>query len=94
MLRLNKYFRSGLLGTAVLLPPVMITGCAVRASVGYRYYDPGHADYHEWNDREGVYYRRWAGERHRDEHREFRKLKPDEQKDYWNWRHDHPDDRR
>jgi hypothetical protein len=39
----------------------------------YRVYDPGHSDYHVWDDREGVYYNQWVAESHR-ERREFRKL--------------------
>ena len=57
----------------------------------YRVYDPYYTDYHEWNDSETVYYRRWTDETHRDPHREFRKLPPGEQKEYWTWRHNHGD---
>lgn len=31
------------------------------------------------------------GEDHRDEQRDFRKLRPEEQKEYWTWRHSHGD---
>jgi hypothetical protein len=55
----------------------------------YRVYDPYYSDYHEWNNGEVVYYQRWAGETHRDPHRDFRKLRPEEQKEYWTWRHNH-----
>ena len=54
--------------------------------------DPYYSDYHVWNDDEVVYYHQWA----RDEHRDFRKLPPEEQKEYWTWRHsrgDHDHDR-
>jgi hypothetical protein len=30
-------------------------------------------------------------EAHRDPHRDFRKLDKDDQKQYWTWRHSHPD---
>ena len=62
----------------------------------YRVYDPYYTDYHVWNNDEAVYYRRWADQTHRDSNRDFRKLGPQEQKDYWTWRHnrgDHDHDR-
>jgi len=57
----------------------------------YRVYDPYYTDYHVWNDEEVVYYRRWCDETHRDHRRDFRKLPPQEQKEYWTWRHNHGD---
>jgi len=57
----------------------------------YRVYDPYYTDYHVWNDDEVTYYNRWAGETHRDPHRDFRKLSKDDQKEYWTWRHNHGD---
>lgn len=58
----------------------------------YRVYDPYYTDYHVWNHDEVVYYNRWAAETHRDPNRDFRKLPPNEQKEYWTWRHNHGDD--
>lgn len=55
-----------------------------------RYYDGNHKDYHVWNDGEDRSYRIYLGERHRD-YREFHLTTQREQKDYWNWRHAHPD---
>ena len=83
MSRIPRYLSSILLGVAVL-SPVVVSGCAAHAS--YRVYDTGHSDYHVWDSNEVVYYQRWEGETHRD-HREFRKRNGDEQKEYWNWRH-------
>lgn len=57
----------------------------------YRVYDPYYSDYHVWNDNEVVFYHQWAGENHRDPDRDFRKLRPEEQKEYWTWRHTHSD---
>ncbi len=57
----------------------------------YRVYDPYYTDYHMWNNDEVVYYQRWADETHRDRGRDFRKLRPEEQKEYWTWRHNHGD---
>lgn len=57
----------------------------------YRVYDPYYTDYHNWDRDEIVYYHRWADETHRDRTRDFRKLRPEEQKEYWTWRHNHDD---
>jgi hypothetical protein len=60
----------------------------------YRVYDPYYTDYHVWNDEEVVYYRQWANESHRDASRDFRKIPPEEQKEYWTWRHNRGDSNR
>jgi hypothetical protein len=57
----------------------------------YRVYDPYYTDYHVWNGEEVGYYNRWAIETHRDPHRDFRRIPPGEQKEYWTWRHNHGD---
>jgi len=89
MLNSKRWLRS-LLIVASLAAPVMITSCAARVGVGYRVYDPYYSDYHTWDDHETVFYNQWVVETHRP-HREFRQLKRDEQKEYWTWRHNHPD---
>jgi hypothetical protein len=76
-----------LLCLAVTMALVSVTGCAEHH---YRVYDPYYSDYHVWNGNEVVYYHRWANENHRDPNRDFRKLPPGEQKEYWTWRHSHP----
>jgi hypothetical protein len=86
MLLRNRFVRS-LLMSATLMPPLLITGCAVR--VGPRVYDPYYRDYHVWNQGEMGYYRRWYGETGRP-YREFRVLRPAERQEYWTWRHNHP----
>ena len=63
---------------AALLSPTFITGCAVHARV-YDTYGPG----------EDVYYARWEHETHRD-HVAYAQRKADEQREYWKWRHSHP----
>ena len=65
---------------------VFSTACVHRT---YRAYDPYYNDYHKWDDREVGVYQQWARETHRDPDRDFRKLPPDEQEEYWKWRHDH-----
>jgi hypothetical protein len=63
----------------------VMTGCAT-----HRVYDPYYHDYHQWNQPEQVYYQQWEGETHRD-HRDLNQRAADEQKEYWTWRHNHPD---
>lgn len=57
----------------------------------YRAYDPYYTDYHDWNADEVHYYHQWADETHHDRNRDFRRLRPEEQKAYWTWRHNHGD---
>ena len=81
--------------STLLLAAAMVSSLGAIACGGghhyYRVYDPYYTDYHRWDADEEVYYRRWADESHRDAHRDFRKLRPEEQKDYWTWRHNHGD---
>ena len=78
---------------SLLLAAVLATSFAGVACEhhAYRVYDPYYTDYHSWDHDEDVYYQRWADETHRDSHRDFRKLRPEEQKEYWTWRHNHGD---
>lgn len=71
---------------AILAVPAVITGCAARVETGYRVHDPYYNDYHVWDNNEVVYYQQWETNTHRS-HKDFRKRKADEQKEYWTWRH-------
>ena len=81
-----QWARSILLGAAFLVPMATI-GCAHHV---LRVYDPYYSDYHNWDDHERAYYNQWIVETHR-EHRDYDRLSPEEQKQYWQWRHGHPD---
>lgn len=70
--------------SGAMLAPILTSGCAARA----QYYDSYHNDYHHWDSGEDGYYRIWLGERHY-QYRDFRKMNHDQQRDYWNWRHQH-----
>lgn len=74
--------------TAALVAPLATIGCGEHHPV--RVYDPYYSDYHNWDDHERVYYNQWVVETRRPQ-REFKTLPPDEQKEYWNWRHSHGD---
>ena len=86
-MRRGQYL-SSLLLAAGLVSPALNTACAEHHY--YRAYDVDHGDYHQWNDQENVYYHQWVVENHRDD-RDFRKLNKDDQKKYWDWRHNHHD---
>lgn len=83
----GPHYVASLFLAAALASSLASLGCEHH----YRVYDPYYTDYHVWNRDEIVFYNRWAHETHRDEHRDFRKLPPDEQKEYWTWRHNHGD---
>jgi hypothetical protein len=81
-----------------ILSSCLLAGALAFSALGtacehhyYRVYDPYYSDYHVWNGDEVVFYQQWARERHYDEHVDFRKLPPERQKEYWNWRHSHGD---
>ncbi len=80
--------KNSILAAAILFASVMITGCAARVGVGYRYYDPGYRDYHAWGPGETVYYNQWLVETHHP-HREYQRLNHADQRRYWEWRHQH-----
>ncbi len=89
-LRGKQKFYSMILAGAFGL--AMLTGCAEHHY--YRAYDPYHNDYHAWDNHETVYYQQWAVQTHHDPHHDYRKLNHDEQKQYWDWRHQHENDHR
>ena len=73
--------------TVALAAPWVMTACA-----GHHYYhDSYYNDDHHWDRNEIVFYKQWSVETHRDPHRDFRKLSPEEQRGYWEWRHHHGD---
>lgn len=86
-MRLTRRSLASLLLTSAVAVPVVTTGCAEHH---YRVYDAYYSDYHTWDGREDASYRRWLSERHY-EYREYNKLDKDRQKEYWDWRHSHPD---
>jgi hypothetical protein len=72
------------------LSVALATGCAARVGV----YDPAYRDYHHWDAREDLAYHNYWMENHgREPYRDYGKLNENEQKDYWNWRHSHPDEK-
>jgi hypothetical protein len=79
----------GLLMAASLIAPVamMADGDNHRER---RYYDRDGRDYHTWNNNEDRAYRQYLEEQHR-EYRVFPKVRAPQQREYFRWRHEHPD---
>jgi hypothetical protein len=92
MRRVHRYIASFLL-TAAIAAPVSIIAAPVPEGVTVRVYDKDHKDYHNWDDNENRAWGRYQTENH-EKSREFSKANKKEQSQYWNWRHDHPDDKR
>jgi hypothetical protein len=89
---MRRYLSALLLG-AMLSAPLALT--AKDRDHDRRYYDPYRRDYHEWNENENRAWRHWREqERHRN-YIEWQRANRREQREYWRWRHEHPDwDRR
>jgi hypothetical protein len=91
MHRAHRYIASLFL-TAALAVPVAIMAAAEpqNAGVQVRIYDRDHKDYHNWDDREDRAYRGYLTEQHQT-YRVYSKQHRNTQKQYWMWRHSHPD---
>jgi hypothetical protein len=76
--------------TAAIVAPAAVRANAAPQSVTVRVYDRDHKDYHNWDDREGQSYERFRGE-HPKYNVTFSKTNRRKQKEYWKWRHEHPD---
>jgi hypothetical protein len=78
--------------TAALAAPVSLMGAPApqEAGVQVRVYDSGHHDYHNWDDHERHAWGVYLSDNHRHDV-EYAHAKHKEQREYWNWRHSHPD---
>jgi hypothetical protein len=81
--------RRFLILSAFLAGVTLSAQVAVRVDT-HRYYDRDARDYHQWNDQEDRAYRAYLTEQHR-EYRGFAKNKAAQQREYFKWRHVHPD---
>jgi len=89
----HRYIASLFLTAAFVIPVAMMAAPAPqRASVQLRVYDSSHKDYHNWDDNENRAWGQYLSEKKRKKH-EFRKAKRTEKSEYWNWRHNHSDER-
>lgn len=72
----------------LLVSAALMTGCATH--VGYRSYNPAYYDRQAWGPGESAYYDRWIIETHRHPS-DYRRLRREEQREYWRWRHERRD---
>jgi hypothetical protein len=89
----KRYIASLFLTAALAIPAAMIAAPPQRASVQLRVYDSNHRDYHNWDDNENRNWGLYLNQNNRRPH-EYRKANKRERNEYWNWRHEHSDDRR
>jgi hypothetical protein len=91
MHRAHHYVASLFL-TAALAAPVSMLAAPMpqEAGVQVRVYDSGHHDYHNWDDHERHAWGVYLSDNHRHDV-EYAHASHKEQKEYWNWRHSHPD---
>lgn len=82
---MKKFLGSLALGAMLLAPT------ASFAEV-HRYYDRDRHDWHEWNEGERRAYRHWLMEERRErQYRAYARLNAERRREYWRWRHEHPD---
>jgi hypothetical protein len=83
-MRLSRQLLAPVLACAALV----LAGCAGHYAVGYTAYDPYYSDYHPWAGPEPGYYNEWLVYTHHPQV-EYKRLRPEEQRQYWQWRHEH-----
>ena len=90
----NNYMNRCL--TALFISAALAGSVPVRADDHHsdnqtkRYYDKDARDYHEWNQNENQVYHQYVIDNHKRD-RDFSRTTRTEKKDYFKWRHDHPD---
>jgi hypothetical protein len=85
-----RCFKPALLNV-VILAPLAIAPITLQAQETPRtYHDSAHNDDHQWNAHEDQAYRIWVKQNHR-KNEDFAKLKEEDQRAYWAWRHEHSD---
>ena len=88
---MRRYLGTMLLGSVLTMPVILRADDEHHeAHRAQRYYDRDAKDWHEWNDRENRAYRHYMEER-REQYRDFGRLNRERQRNYWRWRHEHPD---
>jgi hypothetical protein len=76
--------------TAVCLSACLTVPATLIAQQDDRgFFDQEHNDYHKWSAAEDSAWRRFLSDHHRTYH-DFPKASEKEQRDYWRWRHAHP----
>jgi hypothetical protein len=90
VLRTHWYIGSLLLAGAIFAPTAIMAAPPPQEGIQVRVYDSRHRDYHNWDDREDHAYRGYLVEHHRS-YRAYDRQRGSDQRNYWKWRHEHPD---
>jgi hypothetical protein len=90
VLRSHWFIGSLLLTGAIFAPTAVMAAPGAQEGVQVRIYDRDHHDYHNWDDREDRAYRGYLVEHHRT-YRAYNDQRARDQRNYWKWRHQHPD---
>ena len=78
--------------TALLLGACLSVPAVISAQDhDKRYYDADKKDYHAWNENENRAWRHYVSEERHGKYHDWAKASKAEQRDYWKWRHEHPD---
>ena len=85
---MSRFLMNVMLGAA-LVAPVLILPAGLRADDRV-YHDADHHDDHHWDSHEDRAYRIWLKEHHRN-YVDFARMRAEDQRAYWAWRHDHSD---
>jgi hypothetical protein len=86
-----SHYLTALLFSAALLAPLAVTASAEEHRIVVkRYYDREGRDWHQWNEAEERAYRRHLAER-RLAYRPYHRIAVVRQREYWRWRHQHPE---
>ena len=94
----SKYVASLFLSAALMAPVGAFAMAAPQddherhEEQARRVYDPYHKDYHNWDRIEDDTYRHWLEGRHA-AYVDYEHLKRKEQREYWDWRHNHEEHR-
>jgi hypothetical protein len=89
-MQIKKLFLGSVFLTAAMIAPMAITASAAPQAVSVRIYDRDHKDYHNWDDREDRSYQLFHAD-HPKYKVTYRKANRRQQREYWTWRHEHPD---
>jgi hypothetical protein len=86
----HRFIGSLLLTGAIFAPTAIMSAALPQEGIQVRVYDSHHHDYHNWDDREDHAYRGYLVEHHRS-YRSYDQQRARDQRNYWKWRHQHPD---
>ena len=90
MNRARLYITSLFLAGVLAAPGTLMANAKPQDVVQVRVYDRDHKDYHNWDNHEDQVYRGYLTDQHK-VYRSYDHQSKREQRNYWNWRHSHPE---